>query len=76
LNCLAEAVDGSETAAGMMVAIIARMAELYFMVLGGPVLEGGRRLYFQRRVARCRINALIISRVDFGSYMLLHSAAA
>jgi hypothetical protein len=39
LNCLAEAVDGSESAAGMMVAIIARMAELYFMVLGGAVLE-------------------------------------
>jgi hypothetical protein len=59
LNCLAEAVDGSETAAGMMVAIIARMAELYFMVLGGPVLEGGRRLYFQRRVdSRGRLGVL------------------
>jgi hypothetical protein len=39
LNCLAEAVDGSETAAGMMLAIIARIVVLYFMVLDGSTVE-------------------------------------
>jgi hypothetical protein len=39
LNPLAEAADGSETVAGTMVAIIPRMAVLYFMVLCGSMVE-------------------------------------
>jgi hypothetical protein len=39
LNCLADAADGIETVAGTIVAIIARIAVLYFMVPSGSMVE-------------------------------------